>query len=144
MTHRAESILDAVETALTGLTTTGSNVTRGRVWPIDTLPALTIAKGVDQAHDDDESLETLIREMTVSVVCSIQQSGNPETNLNAIAAEVYAALRADPTLGLAYVYDTSLIGDDEIETDDTQDIRVARMVSTWRVVYDHSKADAET
>jgi len=143
MTHRAESILDAMTTAVTGLATTGTNVERGRVWPVATLPALTVAKGADIASDGEDILPTLVREMTVSITAHITQLGNPETALHAIAAELFAAIRANPTLGLAYVFDCELIGDDAPEISDSHDLPVAAMVSNWRVLYEHSKSDAE-
>ncbi len=66
MTHRAESILDAIETAVTGLTTTGANVKRGIVWPVNAFPAIRVIKRADLA-DGDSVVDVLQRTMTVDL-----------------------------------------------------------------------------
>ena len=141
--HRAESILSAIETTLTGLSTTGANVQRGRVYAVGTAPGLSIFKESDIANDADAILDPLVRELTIGVDIHVNQTGNPETPLNAIAAEIYAALNVDYTLGLSYVIDCDLVGDDPPEIEGTQDLPVARMRSTWRIIYEHSRASAE-
>lgn len=143
MTHRAESIMSAAESVLTGLATTGANVERGRVWPVSGLPALTIAKGADAQFSDGEDFDGISRILEFSVSIHVTPTGNPETAAHAILAEVYAALRADITLGLAYAYECEILGDDEIELDDSTDTKKARLVSNWRVYYDHSLESAE-
>lgn len=142
MTHRAESILAAVQTNLTGLATTGANIKRGRVWPTDVRPALSIFKGEDSAGDD--SLDPLDRELSIEIHIHTKQTGNPETHLNSIAAEVFAAMTADISQGLAYVFNTELEGDSAPEIEDAQDLPVARMVSTWVVTYEHSATSTES
>lgn len=144
MTHRAESILDALTVAVTGLTTTGANVARGRTYPVSVRPALSVFKGEDNVSEAEIELPTVLREMRVSVAIHVHETGNLETALNAIAAEVFAALKSNRTLGLSYVYDTDLIGDDEPEIDDSLDLPTGRMVSNWQVVYEHSEASAES
>ena len=141
--HRAESILAAFATTLTGLSTTGANVVRGRVWAVEFFPSLTVYKQADAASENQEVLDMLARELSVSVEIHINATGNPETPLNQIAAEIYAAINADVTLGLAYVFDCEFIGDDAPEIEPAQDLPVARMVSNWVVIYDHSKSSAE-
>lgn len=141
MTHRAESILAGVQTNLTGLATTGANIKRGRVWPTDVRPALSIFKGEDRASD--ELIDPLERELEIEVHIHTKQTGNPETYLNAIAAEVFAAMTADITQGLAYVFNTELAADSAPEIDDAQDLPVARMVSTWLITYEHSPMSTE-
>lgn len=144
MTHRAESILDAFETVLTGLPATGNNIARARVWPVPTLPAITIYKGVDSASDTDDILPSIVREMVVNIEIHISDQGNPESALHQVASEIYGAIRADYTLGLSYVFDCSIVGDQAPEIEDSQDLPVARMVSEWRVLYEHSKTDTES
>ena len=139
--HRAESILDAVTTNLTGLVTTGSQVARGRVWPAPGFPALSIFKGDDLATA--EPLDEEERDLSVSVVALVQATGNPETTLNQIAAEVFAALMADRTQGLAYVFDTALVGDEAPEIEDSQDLPIGRMEMIYTIRYEHSKTSAE-
>ena len=50
MAHKAETIMAAVETLLTGLTTTGARVERNRVDELTDadLPGLTINMGADE------------------------------------------------------------------------------------------------
>jgi hypothetical protein len=141
--HRAESILSAIETTLNGLTTTGANVARARVYAVDSFPSLSIYKGNDLAAESDEMLDPLMRNLFFDVEIHINQSGNPETHLNAIAAEVYAALNLDYTLGLGYVFSCEIVGDDAPEIEGAQDLPVARMRSAWRVIYEHSTESAE-
>lgn len=141
--HRAESILSAVETALTGLLTTGANVARGRAYAVPILPAISIFKGSDQSSENQTLLGSVMREMTVNLDIHVQGTGNPETELNQIAAEIYAALVLDHQQGLAYVYDSDIVGDDEPEIEGTQDLPIARMRSTWLILYEHSLASAE-
>lgn len=145
MTHRAETILNTVETLLTGLATTGSQVTRGRVWPVDAFPAISIFKGADRRDELDDILdEFLTRVLTINIEIHTTATGNPETQLNQVAAEVFAALAADKTLGLAYVFNTLLEADDEPIIDDSQDTPVASMISTWNINYQHSLTSAES
>ena len=51
--HRAEQILAAVQTAVTGLASTGTNVDRGRAddIPAEKCPALRVAMGADNLLD---------------------------------------------------------------------------------------------
>lgn len=145
MPHRAETILDTVTTLLTGLATTGTNVYRARVYPVDAFPAITVEKGEDIAREaEDAVLDTVLREMVLRVVMHVNQNTNVETTLHQVAAEVYAALAADATLGLSYVFDCDIIGDDAPEIEDSQDLPVARLVSNWAIFYEHSKTSAET
>ena len=143
MTHRAETILDTIDTLLTGLATTGTNVERARTWASHTNPALTISKGADQSASIDECLDSQVRELFVNVTMHTQQTGNQETALNAIAAEVYAAMLADESLGLAFVFDTFLMGDTEPDISDSQDLPVGMMTSEFRILYEHSSGSAE-
>ena len=141
--HLAESILSAFELALTGLSTTGANVARGRAYAVPIFPALSIFKGSDVASDREDTLDVIVREMLVNVDIHIQATGNPETALNAIAAEVFAAVNLDYTLGLNYVFDCALVGDDEPEIEGSQDLPVARMRTSYLITYEHSKISAE-
>jgi len=143
MTHRAETVLDALTTELSGLTTTGTRVARGRVWPREDYPALSIYKGADVASDDEDVIDTIVRELTFNVVIQVKQTGNPETHLNAIAAEVFAALAANPTLGVDWIFDVEFVEDEEPEIEDAQDMPVASMVTIWKVFYEHSETNAE-
>lgn len=143
MANRAESILAAVATVLTGLATTGANVERSRAWPVSALPALSVLQGANAVVDDDPELDVVGRRLDVAVISHVQAVGVLETTLNQIAAEVFAALRADETLGLAYVFDVVPEGDDAPELEAEQDQPTARQVLNWSVLYEHSETSTE-
>ncbi len=109
--HLREQIMDAVVTAVTGLTTTGSNVHRARVFPQEgsLLPALLIYAGDDeQVADPETDKHTLVDSVLAIIIEGWVQlsSGQPEETLNAINAQVVVALQADRTQGVTGVIDT--------------------------------------
>lgn len=142
MTHRTETILAAITGALTGLTTTGTNAQRFRAWPLAALPALTILKGADQVVDDDVAIDVITRQVDITVRITVKGIGNLEISLNQIAVEIFAALKADYTLGLAYVHNLELISESTPAIED-QDEPVAMMDANYQVTYEHSAASAE-
>jgi len=104
--HRAEQVLAAVQTSVTGLATTVANVDRGRAEeiPTDKLPALRVALG-DDLVVDPWAQSLLDSEVDVSVFALVHDSAaNIETKLLQIRKEVTIALMADQTLGLAFVH----------------------------------------
>lgn len=114
MTARAESILAAVKTTLTGLTTTGARIQRGQIYghQASDLPAIAIFMGADQPELEHQT-GLIDWELTIRVESTAQvdaqyttEDSGLDTELNTIREEVHAALMADPTLGLAYVIDT--------------------------------------
>lgn len=115
MTARAESVMGAVATAITGLATTGANVQRGQIYghQVTDLPALALYMGADSPAAEHQTglidWELTIRiESTVTLDSSYTTMGNTlETSLNVIREEIHAALLADHTLGLAYVIDVT-------------------------------------
>jgi hypothetical protein len=102
MAHLRQQIRDAIETTLTGLTTTGSNVFIQRTEPLETskLPALVISTPTDErtGFAGMGPPRTFIRELTVQIEAYAHQS-NVVDLLDTIAAEVETAICADPTLG---------------------------------------------
>lgn len=146
MTHRAESILAAVTTLLTtpGLPTTGSNVVRDRVWSVDATVAASLSVemgGEDPASEpniqfQDEQLEVVI----VSRVKAAQ--GSLATQLNKVAAEVYAALQASTNLGLAYVHRIRWAGRSRPQTEH-EEKGVAMQEMRFTVNYRHSVTSTE-
>lgn len=141
--HRRETIMQAIATALTGLATTGSNVSRARPYAVSSLPALTIEQA-DDAVDDGWQLDSTGRVLQVDIIAHAQTVATLETVLNQISTEVFAALRAAPTLGLAYCYDTRLTDErgPDIEGAETQQ-PVGRLTMTWQVIYEHSDTSTE-
>lgn len=142
MTHRAESIMAAVETAITGLTTTGARVVRARVRTVENAPALSLEQGADDVNPELSNYPKLARELNVKVIAHVKDNDTADTNLNLIREEVFSAMMADRTLGLAYVVDVDLIGDDEPEFTGDSDQIVGRQQMNFVVKYRHSWTDA--
>ena len=141
--HRAESIMEAIVAAATGLTTTGANVYRARVYPLEIsdIPALLIWQGEDSAETEllgDEvisllevHIDAIVREPTTQI----------DTTLNKIREEVTVALMADYKLGLAYVAGIMEQSADEPELSGEGDSPIAQMRTNWNVTYQHSRTD---
>lgn len=109
MTHRAESIVDAVVTKVTGLTTTASRVYRGRVYALAdaNLPALCVYMGEDKVIGQ-YSQAKFDCELTVNIEAVVKAStAQVDTTLNLIREQVTIALQSDYTQGLSYVLNTT-------------------------------------
>ena len=143
MTHRAESIIEAVKTNVTGLTTTGTRVFRGRVYALaDTeLPALCVYLGPDKiigqyshAKYDCEltiNIEAVVKSSTVQV----------DTTLNLIREQVAIALQADYTQGLAYVLNTIEGDADAPELSGEGEKQSAALKMEWKFHYRRSRTN---
>ena len=140
--HRAESIMSAVETAITGLTTTGARVVRARVRTVETAPALSLEQGADDVNPELSNYPKIARELNVKIISHVKDNDTADSDLNLIREEVYSAMMADRTLGLSYVVDTDLIGDDEPEFTGDADQVSGRQQMNFVVKYRHSWTDA--
>lgn len=100
MAHVRKQIRDALETLLTGLTTTGSNVEANRVYEVqsDKLPALNIIVGEEDISRDTQG-GTLQRFAVVVVECYAAATTGLDDTLDQIVAEVETAVGSDPLLG---------------------------------------------
>jgi hypothetical protein len=145
MTHRAESILSAITTTLTDLTTTGEDVARGHVYPFmdEVENALTVSMSGEtpfsppnMAYQD----EVLRVEITAHTKAADETL---DTALNVIAAEVYAAMLADQTQGLAYVIDTRWQGRQPPQRDIAEK-PVTTQVLQFDIIYRHSYTSTES
>lgn len=136
MTHRAETIIDAVVTAVTNLTTTGANVKRGRVnaWPDSKLPALSVYMGPDNEEGIDSSRSRWALSLYIEshVKTSTEQV---DTVLNKIREEVTVAMLATEHLGLGFVFDVAEGDADEPELYGESDKPVASQRLNWLVRY---------
>lgn len=135
MTHKAEQILDAFTTAVTGLTTTGANVARDRVYKIEDAinEALSIYQGPDKiAEEGVNNFALQDRELVIFVDIAVAVgSGNPVTQTtNLIREEMEIALQADPTLGLSFVWNL-----EEAETPEAEISTADTPIATTRVAY---------
>jgi len=116
MTHRAETIVDTVTTLLTGLTTTGSRVFRGRAIPVDVSqgPALLVFMGPDAIVNrlNFDKIDSLL---SVYIEAYVKQNDAPDTVLNTIREEINIAMQADYTLGLGNGFVINTIENDTLE-----------------------------
>jgi len=144
--HRRESILSAIESTLTGLGATGSNVSRARAYNIgpSRLPHLEIAQGNDVRNTEAETLDEVMRDLAVVISARAQATSNLETLCNQIAVEVYEAMMDDYTLGKSYVHNVVFEGDGapEIEGGETEQ-PVARIDMSFTIHYAHSNTSTE-
>ena len=141
--HRAESIMDAVVAAVTGLTTTGANVNRARAYPLEVsgIPALLVWQGEDSTQTEmigDEVISLL--EVHIDAVVR-EPSAQIDTTLNLIREEITVALMADYTLGLVYVAGIMEQSADEPELSGDGDSPIAQMRTNWDVQYQRSRTD---
>lgn len=120
--HIRKQIRDAVETRLTGLTTTGTSVKANRFYPVQPgdLPCLRIFTPEDQAQ-----LETHGRAQIIEMILAIQANVRTDTaddDVDRIAVEVDAAIYLDDkwgglalqTLYSGFKLEASTAGDKEI------------------------------
>ena len=145
MAHVRKSIRDNVVTTLTGLTTTGSNIYRTRVYPLaeDKLPGLAI-----YTRDESTGYETMglprtqRRNLTVSVEIYVKRTSNYDDTLDTICVEIEEALYTDLTRG-GYAKDTNITNMDA-EFSGEGDQPVARATLTLDITYATKENDVET
>ena len=113
MTHRVETVMAAVVTTVTGLTTTADNINRGNPYVIEAskLPCLHVEMGPENKFQEHVNGE-VDWDLEVKITATVRQNENYEQLINTIREEVHIALRTDPTLGEAFIIDT-----DEAEPD---------------------------
>jgi hypothetical protein len=102
MSHVRQQIRDDIVTTLTGLTTTGSNVFRSRIFPLEetNLPALCIYTKSEASEYDTIGLPRSVnRVLDVAVEAYVKGVSNYDNTLDTIAVEVEEAIAADITLG---------------------------------------------
>ncbi|MGB0600492.1 MAG: hypothetical protein ACPGLY_27765 [Rubripirellula sp.] len=144
MAHIRKLIRDNIETTLTGLSTTGSNVFASRVYPIQTarMPGLCI-------YTSSETIEAqtikpprgLIRSLEVSVEAYVE-SATADDVLDGIAAEVEAAMTTDLTRG-GNAKDTRLVSfEADFAGEGERPVVVGRFI--FEIVYSTQETDAET
>jgi hypothetical protein len=145
MAHVRKQVRDAIVTAVTGLTTTGSNVFRSRVFPLETtkLPAICVFTKSETVDFDTLHIpRSIMRTLDVQVEAYVSGTSNYDDTLDTIAVEVEEALAADVTLGgvakdlQTTAFEAEYIGDGE------QTVAVGRFTVT--VQYRTLENDVET
>jgi hypothetical protein len=147
--HLRQQVMDKVATTLTGLTTTGSNVTAGQVRPAtpSTRPALLIyPAATDLLNDryaevvtyDGLSHQRALKRHLRLVVEGVET--NIDNTLSTIAKEVEAAIGADSTLG-GLVKDTRLFST-EFALNTSGSPAIGSIFMTWTIDYRTRENDA--
>jgi len=141
---RAEQIVVAVLAKVTGLTTTGTRVVRGRVYAVEATPALTLKQGTDVPVDARTGSSVYTdSELDIIITAHVKSSSTQvDTLLNLIRKEIHIALMADVTQGLSFVYLTEPKGAAEPTTSGDADKPTATMDLTYAFRYRHSFTDA--
>lgn len=120
MTHVRKQIRDNIVTTLTGLSTTGSNVFRSRVYPIaeSKLPGILIFTDSEEVEFGTiGSDRSQIRSLTISIQGYVKSATNYDDTLDQICVEVEEALHTDITRG-GLAKDTQVVSFDAEFTDD--------------------------
>jgi len=141
--HRAEDIVAAVVTKVTGLTTTGSRVFRGRVYPLQDTeePALCVFLKSDNPDEPSNSFSILDSDLSISIQAYVKTSASQvDTVLNQIRKEVTIALQADNKQGLAYVIET-FEGPADYAVRGEGDKPTAVLTMDWKFKYRRSRQD---
>lgn len=102
MSHIRTAIRDDIVTALTGLTTTGSNVYPTRIYPVreESLPGLAIyTLSEDTSYQTINPPRTQNRILQVVVEAYVKTVSDYDDTMDTISAEIEAALYTDLTRG---------------------------------------------
>lgn len=140
-TDRAEQILSAVKTLVTGLTTTRQSAYRGRIYNYteDSLPAVGVYQDGTRTEFAKHSYLDHMLSITIELMVK-EPSEVLDTKANLIKKEIHAAMMADYTLGLSFVINTIPKGDEGIEFPNDES-PVAVMKTLWDVHFRTSLTD---
>lgn len=144
MAHVRKLIRDDIETTLTGLATTGSNVYQTRVYPIaeDRLPGLAIYTSTEATdYATITPPRTQVRTLSVSVDVYVKSVTGYDDTLDAACVEIEEALYTDRTRG-GNAKDTRITAFDSDFSGDG-DQPVARATLTVEVEYVTLENDVE-
>ena len=137
MSHARQTIRTAITGALTGLTTTGTNVFTNHVYPFETasLPnvSLYVAHEPETVEDDSEMGVYDLRVLPFMVTGRAKVSANLDNVLDDISAEVETALQGNATLA-GYIKDLRLVGT-EVALDPEGEKEVGAINMEWVAVY---------
>lgn len=135
MAHARQTIREAAATALTGLTTTGSRVYQSRVHPVSDakLPCLLINTDSESVVAENVGSPALLdRFVELSVRCVAKASSNLDDTLDAMAAEVEAAIGASTLSGKLK---TLLLESIDVEMVGEAEKPVGILTMKWRANY---------
>ncbi len=145
MAHVRKQIRDAVITALTGLTTTGSNVFRSRIYPLESnkLPGLCVFSKSEATTFDTLTISRSInRVLEIGVEAYVKATSDYDNTLDTIAVEVEEAIASDVTLG-SLAKDTQVTSfEADFSGEGEQPVAIGRF--TVEVIYRTLENDVET
>ncbi len=145
MAHLRNQIRDAVVTRLTGLSTTGSNVFRSRIYPLENnkLPGLCIfTKSEATTFDTLTRPRSISRVLEIGVEAYVKAISNYDNTLDTIAVEVEEAIASDVTFS-NLAKDTQVTSfDADFSGDGEQPVAIGRF--TIEVNYRTLENDVET
>lgn len=145
MAHMRKQLRDAVITACTGLTTTGSKVFNHRVYPLGSnkLPGLCIyTQDESSVYQSISPPRSVHRILNVVVESYVKATSGYDNTIDQIALEVEEAIVADVTLG-GLAKDTKILGfTSEVSGDGEQPACVGIM--RIEVTYCVAENDPET
>ncbi|MCP4829812.1 MAG: hypothetical protein GY889_13160 [Proteobacteria bacterium] len=139
MAHARQQIREAVGTALTGLSTTGSNVFESRIYNFDeaSLPGLNIMTTTEEVDEElcarSSSGFLLVRRLGVEVSAYVMATLNSDDQVDTICAEVETALSTDGAL-LAMVKELTLRST-EVELLAEAEKPIAKATLTFEAMY---------
>lgn len=145
MSHIRKQIRDALVTALTGLTTTGSRVYRSRVYPLESgkLPGLCIyTKSEEVVNSTMTRPRTQTRQLEAAVEAYLMANTNFDDTLDTVAVEVEEAIYSNSALN-ALVKQINITG---FEADYSGDGEKIVGVGTFsvQIIYSAKENDIET
>lgn len=129
MAHVRQQVRDAVATALTGLSITGSNVFVSRTTPLTSgeLPALEIYTLKEPVRTISRE-RTQMRDLEVLVdACVDSSSSTADDDLDDICSEVETALGASVTIGSVVVEAVLAETTIELKSEADPNVAIARM-----------------
>lgn len=145
MSHIRKRIRDAVVTALTGLTTTGTRVYKSRVYPLESgkLPGLCIyTKSEEISTTTINRPRTQIRTLEVVVEGYVMANSAFDDTIDQISVEVEEALYTNALLG-GLAKETNILSfDADYSGEGEKVVGVGRW--TVNVVYTDKENDVET
>lgn len=145
MAHVRKQIRDAVITTLTGLSTTGSNVFRSRIYPLESnkLPGLCVFSKSEATTFDTLTISRSInRVLEIGVEAYVKATSDYDNTLDTIAVEVEEAIASDVTLG-NLAKDTQVTSfEADFSGEGEQPVAIGRF--TVEVIYRTLENDVET
>lgn len=145
MAHVRKQIRDAVITTLTGLSTTGSNVFRSRIYPLESnkIPGLCVfSKSEAITFDTLTRPRSINRVLEIGVEAYVKATSDYDNTLDTIAVEVEEAIASDVTLG-SLAKDTQVTSfEADFSGEGEQPIAIGRF--TVEVIYRTLENDVET